>query len=344
MPKVHFSRQITGEKIKELFEKALNDTGGKIKPHDRIAVKVHFGEQGNTKYVSPENVKPVLDCLAARNENFYLTDANTLYRGKRMNARDHLKIAEDHGFFTLGVPIIIADGDEGRDEETVLVNRPIFRKVRIAGEIARSDALVAVSHVKGHMLFGFGGAIKNIGMGSGSRAGKLEMHAKIKPSINSKCVACGRCVEFCPADAISQGGNRYVLNQELCQGCATCIAVCEHKAVEIPWSASTGEEVQERCAEYAFGAVKGKTVVCINFMNHITKDCDCMSDSRIIGQDTGVVASVDPVACDQASYDLIRKKHRKDIFQKATKVDGTHILEYSQRIGLGIRCYHLVET
>ena len=342
-PNVYFSERIDSRSIEDVFERALRDDV-KIGRESRVAVKVHFGEKGNTRFVSPGNLQPIIGSLRKINGNFFLTDANTLYRGMRLNATDHLKIAKEHGFDRLKTKIIIADGEKGDEEVNVEIGKTIFSKVKIAKAVAESDVLIAVSHFKGHMLFSFGGAIKNIGMGCGSRAGKLEMHSKIKPSVSVNCVECGRCIEHCPVGAISDEGGKTRIDQEKCIGCAGCIAVCESEAIDIPWHGATSRECMERCVEYAFGAVREKERLFVTFIHRITSDCDCMPDSRLIGDDVGIVSSTDPVACDQAAYDLVLKKHNgRDIFKETHGMDGRHQLAYAERIGLGKRAYTLIE-
>ncbi len=343
--KVYYSSRIDPGSIRGVFEKALADRKNKWTENDEVAIKVHFGEKGNTRYVPPGHIRPIIEALRPLKGQLFLTDANTLYRGMRLNATDHLKIAKEHGFDALKTKIVIADGQSGEEEEEVKISGRIFSGVKIARGIARAKALIVISHFKGHILFGFGGALKNLGMGCGSRAGKLEMHSKIKPYVNAECISCGQCVENCPADAISmRQDEKAVIDPERCIGCAECIAICGSEAIEIPWHGVTSLEAMERCAEYALGAAKGKACVCVNFVNHITKDCDCMPDSEVIGKDVGLVASADPVACDQASYDLVLKTNRNvDIFRKATGVDGSHITRYGAAIGLGDNRYALVE-
>jgi uncharacterized Fe-S center protein len=337
---VYFSEKFSADTVSGLFERALADTGGRIGGKDRVAVKLHFGEEGNSRFVSPANLRPILTALAGYNSNHFLTDANALYRGMRHNATDHLAIARKHGFGALGVPVVIADGERGEEEMQIAIPGRIFSKVRIARHIAEARALVVVSHFKGHILFGFGGAIKNLGMGCGSRAGKLEMHATLKPSVNENCAVCGKCVEACPADAILLAEDKAMIDPDLCEGCATCIGVCEFDAVEVPWMDLASSAVMERTAEYALGAVNGKPCVCMTFINNIAKDCDCMADSELIGQDVGIAASTDPVACEQAAFDLVRAQHGGiDIFKRATRIDGGHILGYAELIGLGRRDY-----
>ncbi|MEN6466577.1 MAG: DUF362 domain-containing protein [Syntrophaceae bacterium] len=337
--RVYYSEKFDTETIRDLFSRALADSGIGA---GRIAIKVHFGEKGNTRFVQPDQIRPIADLLRQKSPDVFVTDANTLYRGMRLNAHDHLRIAREHGFEKAGVPIVIADGEKGEDEKEIEINKKIFRKVKIAARIAQADAIAVVSHFKGHMLFSFGGAIKNLGMGCGSRAGKLEMHSKIKPSVGEGCILCDQCVEVCPAGAINTEGDAAFIDHAKCIGCARCIAACEADVVSVPWQGATAREVIERCAEYACGAARGKKIACITFVNKITSDCDCMGDSRIIGRDVGIVASADPVACEQASYDLALKRHNgRDVFKDTTGIDGRHMMEYAESIGLGTRKYEL---
>jgi uncharacterized Fe-S center protein len=338
--KVYFSNKINYHNITTLFKKAHEDLEKKISPKEKIAIKVHFGEKGNSKFVSPEYIAPIINSLKKYNNNFFITDTNTLYKGERVNATNHKKIAKEHGFYELDSKIIIADGEIGDDEKNVVINGKIFPKVKIGKHIANSDMIIGISHFKGHSLFGFSGIIKNLGMGCGSRAGKLTMHAKLKPTINNNCVGCENCLEVCLNNAIKIKNSKASLDSKLCTGCAKCIAECDYKAIRALWV--EGNEVQERCAEYALGAMKNKKGIFFNFINNITKLCDCAQDSEIICEDIGIVASLDPVACDKASYDLVIKKIGKDIFKEIHKFNGVPIFDYSENIGLGKKDYKLI--
>lgn len=342
LSKVYFTKTFDYDAIKNLFNKVYNDFGV-INPKDRVAIKVHFGEKGNTKFVSPEYIKPITDSLKKVNNNFFITDANTLYKGMRVNATDHKKIAKEHGFYELGSEIMIADGELGDYEEIVKIPGRIFLETKIGKHIADSSTIVCISHFKGHDLFSFSGAIKNLGMGCASRAGKLIQHSITKPAVfEERCILCGKCTEACPTNAISLKERSAFINSEICIGCAKCIAVCGNKAIRTSWY--RGSEVQKRCAEYALGAMKNKKGMFFNFLKDITKHCDCAKeDSEIICGDIGVVASSDPVACDKASYDLIFKEKGKDIFKELHGYDGTPIFDYSEEIGIGKKDYKLVE-
>ena len=331
---VYFSKTIDDDVLKSMMSRFdVTD--------ENWAVKVHFGEKGNTRYVSPKLIKPILEEFSKKNNDHFLTDTNTLYRGKRLNATDHIELAMAHGFGELDIPIRIADGEHGDDEMDVPVDGDIFDEVKIGRLIAEAKGLLVISHFKGHILFGFGGALKNLGMGGGSRAGKLAMHSKIKPQIGASCISCGTCVENCASDAIVKTEKGYQIT-DACTGCAKCISVCPQGAIGVPWHGATSEEAQKRCAEYAMGAAK--KAVYFNFIIDVTKDCDCLSDSDIIADDIGVLASTDPVALDQACYDLLKEKNGKDVFQEANGVDGTHIMKHAEKLGLGTREYRLVEV
>ncbi len=328
MANVYFSEKVDSESIKKIAKAVFNEQ----KLDGKIAVKLHFGEKGNTRFVQPEEIKPVLEVLD--NKNFFLTDTNTLYVGKRTNDEEHLALAKEHGFSEWDIKI-------ASEEKEVEINKPIFDKVKIGKEISEANSLLVISHFKGHVLFGFGGAIKNIGMGSGTRAGKLEMHSNISPSVDSGCKGCGTCIEHCPANAITLENGKAKIDSEKCIGCAECIAVCPHNAVNVPFGGAASEDVRKRAAEYAFGASLNKKAVYINFIVRVTKDCDCLSDSEIVGKDVGVVASIDPVALDKASYELCIEKNEKDVFKESTGNDGINILNYGEEIGLGKKDYEL---
>ena len=339
---VYFTKKFDIESISNLFKKLLLEQ--KIEDNKQIALKVHFGEKGNSRFVKPEQIKPIVELLKSISSNLFVTDTNTLYRGMRTNSTDHIQIAKDHGFGELNIPIIIADGELGADEVEISVNLKNFKTVKIGKKIVESDVIVYISHFKGHVLFGFGGAIKNASMGTGSRAGKLAMHSKIMPSVmTEKCTGCHICEKNCDVEGIivDKIDEKAIINEN-CIGCAKCIAVCPQNAILIPWHGAVPNNAMERGAEYALGALKGKQNYFVTFINNISKDCDCMADTEIIGEDVGIVASLDPLAADKAAYDLTIKKNGKDIFKEKTR-DGTSIFDYGQEIGLGEKEYNLVD-
>ncbi|MEK7376024.1 MAG: DUF362 domain-containing protein, partial [Candidatus Margulisiibacteriota bacterium] len=289
----------------------------------------------------PRNVAPIAKKISLLGGKPFLTDANTLYKGTRGNSVDHIKTALSHGYCF--APVIIADGLTGKSFQEVEVNLKHFKKVKIGSEIMHADAMIVMSHFKGHELTGFGGAIKNVGMGLGSRAGKQQMHADVHPSVDPDlCTGCELCVKWCPTEAISMIDGKAVIDAVKCIGCAECIVTCNFSAISIEWSGSS-TSVQEKMVEYFSGAVKGKKCAYISFIVDVSPNCDCwnFNGEPIVG-DVGVLASYDPVAVDQACVDLVNKKAGTDIIKKTwPELDSSIQLEYARQIGLGSRKYEL---
>lgn len=347
------------DKLGKLFSGAGLDEV--ISPGDLVAIKLHFGEKGNTGYIRPQFIRKIVDEVKKAGGKPFLTDANTLYVGSRSNAVDHLKTAIENGFAyaVVDAPLVIADGINGKDFISIPVNRKHCKDVKIGSAIVLADAMIAVSHFKGHEATGFGGAIKNVGMGCGSRAGKQVMHSDMLPKVNQeKCKACSRCHQWCPTGAIAVGELKMaVLDPNACIGCGECTVTCPHGAISVNWRNNMKDALQEKMAEYALGVLqnkKGKAGF-INFLNNITPDCDCFSfsDAPVV-RDIGILASRDIVAIDQACVDLVNKEralpgsrlegkgNSGDIFAMLyPDIDWSRQLAYGQEIGLGGREYEL---
>lgn len=347
-------------KIKRLFSACAGDKW--LKPGALTAIKLHFGEPGGDAFIQPIFVRPVVEMLKASGASPFLTDTNTLYAGLRANARDHLMSAYQNGFTAevVGAPIIIADGLKSEYYYQVPVNLKHFTTVKIAGDIEKADAMVVMSHFKGHEMAGFGGAIKNMAMGCAPAAGKRDQHSTrpfVKPK---KCVACGRCFEVCPVNALSYVEGKAKIDKAICIGCGDCLANCQFEAIALDWTTEL-TDFTEKMVEYAYGAVAGKKdrVLYINFLTRISPDCDCCSwsDSPIV-QDIGILASFDPVAIDQACFDLVNAQkplegsRLADLVQKNGPSQdhfkalhpnsvGDIQLTYGEEVGLGSRAYTL---
>jgi uncharacterized Fe-S center protein len=332
--------------------------GHAVEEDDLVAVKLHFGEKGNTGFVEPIYVREVVERAREAGGRPFLTDANTLYRGARGNAVQHTECALANGFSyaTVEAPIVIADGLTGQDGIDVEIGGTHFDTVRIGAAAIHADAMVVVSHVKGHEASGFGGAIKNLGMGLGTRSAKQRMHSDFRPEVDAeKCTACARCVTWCPVTAIEIPDDVAIIDLETCYGCGECVAACPYMAIGIQWETDAGV-MQEKMAEHAAGALSGKEgkVVCVSFVTRVTPDCDCwhFSDAPFV-PDIGVLASTDPIAIDQAAYDLVTAAEGLpgtradgmgpgvDKFQEITGVDGTVALSHGESLGLGTRSYEL---
>lgn len=329
-----------------------------VRPGDLWAVKVHFGEEGNFTYLRPQFVRPIVERLRELGAKPFLTDTNTLYKGSRSDGVSHLETALRHGFTweVTGAPVIIADGLKGTDTVMVPVPGEIYREVEVAKGIYEAHGMVVVSHFKGHDLAGFGGALKNLGMGCTGRRGKLSQHSEVAPKVNPrKCKGCGRCAEECPQGAIRLGGGRAEVDRRLCSGCGQCVVACPEKAVEVRWKRDAAL-FQKKMVEHALGALAGKEgkVLYLNFLLSVTPVCDCWSKSDPpIVPDIGVLASRDPVALDQASVDLVKAAPGlgelegcgpgTDKFRAVHKtIDWSFQLEHAERLGLGSRAYELV--
>jgi hypothetical protein len=319
----------------------------RIEPGDLTAVKLHFGEKGNTAFLRPIFVRKVVEEIAAAGGKPFLTDTNTLYLGGRSNAVDHLRTAVTNGFAyaVADAPIVIADGLRGESAVPVPVGGRIFRKVSIGAEIVNADAMVVLTHFKGHELSGFGGAIKNLGMGCSSRAGKLAQHSTVSPFVDpANCTGCGTCVAHCPSGAISVLSVQALIDSKICIGCADCIVVCPEHTVKIDWN-EAAPMVQKKMVEHALGALEGKrdSILFLTFVTQISPYCDCYGNSdRPIAPDVGILASRDPVAIDQACADLVIRAAGSDPFRKThPSIDWTTQLSYGEELGLGSRKYDL---
>ncbi len=338
--------QSVNQKLKILIEESkILDF---IHKNYQVAVKLHFGEEGNTGFVRPEHLRLVCDGIISRGANTFLSDANTLYRGKRLNSSGHLKLAYEHGFTKVvtGADVVIPDDTKKENVVGVEINQKFIKSASLMRVFIDADAIVAVSHFKGHILTGFGGALKNIGMGCASRQGKLAQHCDVAPVVyTEKCIGCGQCQIVCPVKAIHLENKKSVVDSSKCIGCASCLAVCPTMAMFIDFAA--GDKVQEKMVEYSLAVLKEKKNKSgfINFAVRINKECDCwgMENPRI-APDVGILASVDPVSIDKASFDLVNKVSGRDIFKAAhPEQDGTKQLKHAREIGLGSLDYELIE-
>ena len=363
--KVYFSdlrttfKENLPSKLKRLMQRAgIKDI---IAPRNLAAIKLHFGEKGNTAFIRPLLIRAIVEQINELEASPFLTDANTLYAGSRGNSIDHLKTAIENGFAysVVNAPLIIADGIRGASFSKVRIDQEIIKSAYIGQDIVESDVLVSAAHFKGHELSGFGGTIKNIGMGCASRQGKLEQHSDLSPKVKrKKCVGCGDCVYHCAHEAISLKNDKAKIDQKKCVGCGECILICPNSAINVQWNADV-PLFQKKMAEYTLAVLKGKKgkAFFLNFLTDITPACDCYSHSDApIVPDIGIVASKDPVAIDQASVDLVNKQvgtsgsclikgagPGDDKFRSVyPKVDWTIQLDHAEKIGIGSRKYKIV--
>ena len=366
MSKVYFTDLRTSPK-RNLFDKITDllnrlKIDRKLKKNDLVAIKLHFGELGNTAYLRPVFLRTIADRIKSAGGKPFLTDTNTLYTGSRSDSVSHLTTAILNGFdySCVGCPLIIADGLRGSNGTKLKIKGEVLKEVSIARAIVDSDAMVVVTHFKAHELTGFGGSIKNLGMGCATREGKLVQHSTVAPRINrDTCVGCKLCTEYCPVEAISLREKKAFIDDKKCIGCGECIIVCPVKAIEIQWNQSP-DIFQKKMAEYALGALAGKEKksIFLNFVVQVSPACDCYphSDAPIV-RDIGILASYDPVSIDQASCDLVNKEASlpctaipKPLGPGEDKwraiypsIDWNVQLDHAANIGMGERSYNIVK-
>ena len=294
------------DKLKKLIEKAGIDS---IDMDSKfVAIKIHFGEPDNLSFLRPNFAKVVADKVTSLGGRPFLTDCNTLYVGRRKHALEHLAAAQENGFSPLstGCQMIIADGLKGTDEmEVPLEGCDHFQSAFIGRAIMDADIFISLTHFKGHELTGFGGAIKNIGMGCGSRAGKMAMHSIGKPGIDAeKCRGCKTCTHYCAQSAISIGEDHKArIDHDLCAGCGRCIGACNYDAIYSQCD-SANEMLDRKMAEYAAAVCAGRPCFHISLVQDVSPNCDCHGENDApILPDIGMFASFDPVALDQACVD-----------------------------------------
>lgn len=350
-------------KVAELLELLQPET--LFRPKDLVAVKMHFGEAGNTAHIKPQFVRKVVDVLKAFQTKPFLTDTNTLYVGSRTEAWSHMVTAFENGFTreVTGAPVVIADGLRGNNSVSVPVNGKHVKRALVASDIHQADGLIALTHFKGHELSGFGGAIKNVGMGCASREGKMDQHSNISPKVRKKkCIGCGDCVQWCRGGAIEvlgEGPDRKAhINPENCVGCAECILACRQGAIQIQWNQSI-PVFMEKMVEYASAVLSHKSgkAAFMTFITDVSPLCDCTPFcDRPIVPNIGILASLDPVAIDAAAADLVNGAPGNPLSSLETglnpgddkfralfpHIDWGHQLDYAEQIGLGTRQYSLI--
>jgi uncharacterized Fe-S center protein len=369
--KIYFTdmRTNVGESLLTKMERLIDKAGIEKIDFKRkyVAIKVHFGEPGNLAFLRPNFAKVVVDKVKSLGGMPFLTDCNTLYVGRRNNALIHMEAAFENGYTPLstGCHNIIADGLKGTDDAEVPVSGGVYCKTaKIGRAIMDADIVLSLNHFKGHEMTGFGGALKNLGMGSGSRAGKMHMHNEGKPTVSPElCTGCRICSKFCNEQAISFGANnKAVIDQDKCVGCGRCIGTCNFHAIENT-SGTSCHDLDCKIVEYAKAVLEGRPHFHINVVNQVSPYCDCHNenDAAII-PDIGIFAGFDPVALDKACIDAVNQapaletsilSERKRI-HKAENGSHDHFanihpathwqdqIEHAEKIGLGKGKYELI--
>ncbi|NLW58798.1 MAG: DUF362 domain-containing protein [Firmicutes bacterium] len=350
-----------GENLQQKLARLIRTAGIDRIDFDKkfTAIKVHFGEPGNLAYLRPNYAKTVVDLVKERGGKPFLTDCNTLYVGGRKNALDHLDSAYLNGFspFSTGCHVLIADGLKGTDEALVPVKGgEHVKEAKIGRAIMDADIVISLNHFKGHELTGFGGALKNIGMGCGSRAGKMEMHSAGKPLvIPEKCIGCSVCAENCAHDAITVEGKA-AIDHQVCAGCGRCLGVCAVDAI-VAADDESNDVLCKKMVEYAWAVLHGRPHFHISLVIDVSPYCDCYGRNDIpIVPDVGMFASFDPVALDQACADAVNKQPvvAGSLLAKRDRAHGDHFTDlnpetnwrvaiaHAVKMGLGHKEYELI--
>jgi len=364
-----FRTKAYGDGLLAKLKKMIRKAGiGEIDMEGRfVAIKLHFGELGNISYLRPNYARAVADVVKKLGGRPFLTDCNTMYPGKRKNALEHMECAWENGFtpLTVGCPIIIGDGLKGTDDIAVPVKGGEYvKEAKIGRAIMDADVFISLTHFKGHELTGFGGAIKNIGMGCGSRAGKTEQHSDSKASIDpARCKGCKSCLKECANDALhfDHETKKTTVNQDNCVGCGRCLGSCNFDAISFGFNAAVAS-LNRRMAEYAKAVVDGRPHFHISLVVDVSPNCDCHAENDApILPNLGMFASFDPLALDQACADACLKAeplpgsqlsdnmaklgfvdHHDHFTNSRPESEWRTCLEHAEKIGLGTREYELI--
>ena len=333
-----------------------------------VAIKLHFGEMGNISYLRPNYARAVVDVVKELGGKPFLTDCNTMYPGSRKNAIEHLYCAWENGFtpLTVGCPIIIGDGLKGTDDIEVPVEGGEYvTNAKIGRAIMDADVFISLNHFKGHEMTGFGGAIKNIGMGCGSRAGKTEQHISGQPVIDENlCRGCKKCMQQCANNGLvfDDETRKMHIDKEHCVGCGRCLGACNFDAINFE-NFHAPLLLNRKMAEYAKAVVSGRPQFHISLVVDVSPNCDCHCENDVpILPNIGMFVSIDPLALDQACVDaclaakpmpgsqLYEHMHAEgfcdhhDHFKNSTpESEWQSCLEHAQKIGLGTREYELIK-
>lgn len=323
------------------------------------AIKIHFGEPGNLSYLRPNYAKVIVDLIKAQGGKAFLTDCNTLYVGGRKNALDHLDTAYTNGYnpFATGCHVLIADGLKGTDETLVPIDGEYIKEAKIGRAIMDADIFISLTHFKGHESTGFGGALKNIGMGCGSRAGKMEMHNAGKPHVvASRCVGCGACKKVCAHSAITITDRKASIDHSKCVGCGRCIGVCPMDAVDSACDESN-DILNCKIAEYTYAVIRDRPNFHISLVVDVSPNCDCHSENDVpIVPNVGMFASFDPVALDVACADAVNSQpvtpgsllsesahdHHDHFTDTHPDTNWKTAIDHAVKLGLGNKDYNLI--
>lgn len=363
VPNVYYTNMRTTlqENLLQKLERLVRKAGMMDMDFDNkfTAIKIHFGEPGNLAYLRPNYSKVLVDLIRSKGGRPFLTDCNTLYVGRRKNALDHLDAAYENGYnpFCTGCHVIIADGLKGTDETLVPIDGEYIKEAKIGRALMDADVVISLTHFKGHEATGFGGALKNLGMGGGSRAGKMEMHNAGKPFVHQEvCVGCGSCKKNCAHDAITIADRKASIDVNRCVGCGRCIGACPVDAVDSMCD-EANDILNKKIAEYTWAILKDRPHFHVSLVVDVSPNCDCHSENdAAIVPNVGMFASFDPVALDMACVDAVNRQpvlngsflaeqehcHHDHFTDTHPDTNWETCIDHAVKLGLGSREYNLI--
>lgn len=315
------------EKFKQQLKEQIKDL---FLPDEKIAIKLHMGEPGNKFHLKPEFVKIIVDVLKELGCKPFLFDSPVVYNSPRNTEEGYYKVAEQHGFTDI-CPVIISD------EHITIKGKKM--NYQICKTLANADGILVLSHVKGHLCTGFGGAIKNLGMGAQTKHTKGSIHAGGEPKYVGGCTRCDICASVCPTSNIRYDDVRPHFDKNWCCGCSNCAIFCPEKAIEPKL-----DTFDFLLSEAAWAAKQHfKKDYYVNVIKSISKNCDCDSNAGpIVLDDVGITMGKDIVAVEKASLDLINKKASKDLFKEIHHKSPERHIKFAEELEMGKMEYELV--
>jgi uncharacterized Fe-S center protein len=305
-----------------------------VEQGDKVAVKLHVGELGNPNYIRPFFVKQVVDLIQEKGGKPFLTDTCTYYPLKRSNAVDHMQTAIANGFNF--APFIVADGMASENKISVDSPDPLLPEVEVAGAIHQADCMIVLSHLKGHPLGGFGGAIKNLGMGCVSKNTKLAQHRLVDLEIHTElCQGCGSCVEACWFGLPRIENDVAVIDDPNCMRCPLCSSACPEEAITLSGFDRLGQGLAV-AAQGVISTFAPEKIAYVNFATDIGTVCDCAPvTGEYIGSNLGIFAGFSPLSLDavglsRIDYQKLNSVHNVncwDQVQKMSELDTSGSLQ-----------------
>ncbi len=348
-------------KVKELLKRIKIEEI--VEKGDVVAIKTHLGSEGGFRIVRPPFIKKVVEVIKELGGKPFVTDTC------RPPSLDYLEIANMQGInhLSIGAPVIIADGIKGEDYRVVKINGLVLKEVKVASAIADADAMIVITHAKGHRISSYGGALKNLGMGCVCHSEKRHIHSVLGGELpqwdSTRCELCGICVSSCDHGAISIKDNKVIIDEDKCVRCYRCVWVCPTRALS--WSKKGLDRFLMALVDAAAAVIstfkRGK-IGYLNFVMDVTFACDCTPWSTIpIVPDQGILASTDIVAIEKASLDLINQApgipgqigpggrikaldKGENKFLRIYRTDPYIQVKYAERLGLGSSHYKLIKV